>query len=112
VWKKGSKDDGMIAAVVQVVEELKIKYPAPAKVIVYSRVITQAEELSRVLGCMLYYATVDGRDGKDKRLKKWQSGEEESRVAVATNAIGLGINTGDTRGVVHAGMLEDLADYA
>jgi superfamily II DNA helicase RecQ len=112
VRQKGSKDDGMIAAVVRVVEELKIKYPAPAKIIVYSRVITQAEELSEALGCMLYHATVDGRDGKDKRLRKWQSGEEESRVAVATNAMGLGINTGDTRGVVHAGMPEDLADYA
>jgi superfamily II DNA helicase RecQ len=112
VRQKGSKDDGVIAAVVQVVEELKIKYPAPAKIIVYSRVITQAEELSEALGCMLYHATVDGRDGKDRRLKKWQRGEEESRVAVATNAMGLGINTGDTRSVVHAGMPEDLADYA
>ena len=49
----------MIVAVVQVVKELKIKYLALAKIIVYSQVITQAKELSTALECMLYHAIVD-----------------------------------------------------
>jgi hypothetical protein len=49
----------MIVAVVQVVKELKIKYLALAKIIVYSQVITQVKELSKILGYMLYYTIVD-----------------------------------------------------
>lgn len=60
---------------------------------------------------MLYYAKVDDCSGKDKRLSEWKSGNEESRVAVASKALGLGVDTGDTRAVVHAGMPRDLADY-
>jgi superfamily II DNA helicase RecQ len=90
---------------------LKIKYPAPAKIIVYSQEIEEAERLSEALGAMLYHAKVDDRSGKDKRLTEWKSGAEESRVAVASKALGLGIDTGDTRAVVHAGMPWDLADY-
>ena len=69
------------------------------------------EKLSKALGSMLYHATVDNRSGKDKRLSEWKSGNEESRVAVASNALGLGIDTRDTRAVVHARMLRDLANY-
>jgi superfamily II DNA helicase RecQ len=89
---KGSKDDGIIQAVVELVEQLKIKHPMPAKIIVYSQRITQAEELSMALGAILYHATVDTRPGKDKRASEWKSGKEECRVAVASSAFGMGID--------------------
>ncbi|KFZ20591.1 hypothetical protein V502_03130, partial [Pseudogymnoascus sp. VKM F-4520 (FW-2644)] len=108
-------------------EQLKIKYPALAKIIVYSQEIKEAKKLSKALGTMLYHAKVDNWSGKDKRLSKWKSGNEESWVvvaskewksrneeswvAVASKALGLGVNTRDTRAVVHAGMPQDLADY-
>ncbi|OBT97558.1 hypothetical protein VE01_04457 [Pseudogymnoascus verrucosus] len=60
---------------------------------------------------MLYHAKVYDRSGKDKRLSEWKSGSKERRVVVASNALGLGIDTGDTRAVVHAGMPRDLANY-
>lgn len=107
----GEADDSVIRAVVELVEQLKAKYPAPAKIIVYSQEIKAAEKLSEALGTMLYHAKVDDRSGKDKRLSEWKSGSEESRVAVASNALGLGVDTGDTRAVVHAGMPRDLANY-
>jgi hypothetical protein len=72
------------------VEQLKAKYPAPAKIIVYSQEIEEAEKLSEALGTMLYHAKVDDRSGKDKRLSEWKSGSEESRVAVASNALSRG----------------------
>ncbi|KFZ22817.1 hypothetical protein V502_02704, partial [Pseudogymnoascus sp. VKM F-4520 (FW-2644)] len=137
----GKADNSAIRAVVGLVEQLKIKYPAPAKIIVYSQEIKEAEKLSEALGTMLYhakvddkiivysqeikeaeklsealgtmlyYAKVDDQSGKDKRLSEWKSGNEESRVVVASNALGLGIDTEDTRAVVHAGMPRDLANY-
>ncbi|OBT50806.1 hypothetical protein VE04_09299, partial [Pseudogymnoascus sp. 24MN13] len=107
----GEADDSLIKAVVGLVEQLKIKYPALAKIIVYSQEIKEAGKLSEALGCMLYHAKVDDRSGKDKRLSEWKSGNEESRVAVASKALGLGVDTGDTRAVVYAGMPRDLADY-
>jgi superfamily II DNA helicase RecQ len=109
---KGSKgEDSSIQAVVELVGEMKIKYPAPAKIIVYSSRKKFADALSEELGCMLYHADVSDRQGKDERLKKWMQGHEDSRVVVATNALGLGIDVGDTRVVIHAQMPKDLADY-
>ncbi|KFZ23939.1 hypothetical protein V502_01582 [Pseudogymnoascus sp. VKM F-4520 (FW-2644)] len=107
----GEADDSVVRAVVDLVEQLKIKYPAPAKIIVYSQEIKEAEKLSKALGTMLYHAKVDNWSGKDKRLSKWKSGNEESWVVVASKALGLGVDTGDTRAVVHASMPQDLANY-
>ncbi|KFZ23655.1 hypothetical protein V502_01871 [Pseudogymnoascus sp. VKM F-4520 (FW-2644)] len=104
-------DDSAVRAVVRLVEQLKIKYPALAKIIVYSQEIKEAEKLSEALGTMLYYAKVDDQSGKDKRLSEWKSGNEESQVAVASNALSLRVDTGDTRAVVHARIPQDLANY-
>jgi len=38
-------------------------------------------------------------------------GDKDHRVVIATNALGLGINVGDTRVVGHISMPKDLADY-
>ena len=50
----GEADDSAIIAIVELVERLKTKYPAPAKIIVYSQKIEEAEKLSEALGTMLY----------------------------------------------------------
>jgi superfamily II DNA/RNA helicase len=88
-----------------------MKYPAPAKIIIYSSRKQQADTLGAELGCMVYHADVGSRKEKDKRLAKWMQGNEDHRVVVATNALGLGIDIGDTRVVGHIGMPKDLANY-
>jgi superfamily II DNA helicase RecQ len=105
------KVDSAITATVEVVDEMRIKYPAPAKIIVYIRNKKQADKLSEALGCLLYHADVDDRTGKSKRLSEWRKGKEDSRVVVATNALGLGVDVGDTRAVIHIEMPEDLSDF-
>ena len=60
--------DSQIIATMQVVDELKAKYPAPAKIIVYSSNKKVADRLGEELDCILYHADVDDRAGKGKRL--------------------------------------------
>lgn len=107
----GPKQDGGIQAAKEFVQEMKIKYPAPAKIIIYSSQKRQADKLGEELGCMVYHADVGSRKEKDGRLAKWMQGDEDHRVVIATNALGLGIDVGDTRVVGHIGMPKDLADY-
>src|SRR5258706_2721059 len=109
-YEKQRADD-TVDAICQVVEEMKLKYAAPAKIIEYSDDIIQAETLSGALDGMLYHAKVDGRKGKQERLEKWCQGLEEHRVAVATNALGLGMDEGDVGAVLHGKKPRNLADY-
>ena len=95
----------------QVVDELKAKYPAPAKIIVYSSNKKVADRLGEELDCILYHADVDDRAGKGKRLAQWRQGDEQHRVAVATSALGLGVDVGDTRGVIHIDVPRDVAEF-
>jgi superfamily II DNA helicase RecQ len=108
---KDNKVSSVISATVGVVEEMKVRYAAPAKIIVYIRNKKQADELSKELGCLLYHADVDDRAGKRKRLAEWYKGTAQSRVVVATNALGLGVDVGDTRAVIHAEMPKDISDF-
>jgi superfamily II DNA helicase RecQ len=59
----------------------------------------------------VYHTDVRSYAEKDERLVKWIQGDEDHRVVVATNVLGLGINVGDTRVVGHIGIPRDLADY-
>lgn len=108
---KGNSISSVITATIGIVGEMKTKYPTPAKIIIYIRNKKQAEELSETLGCLLYHADVDDRQGKSKRLAEWYKGSEDSRVVVATNALGLGVDVGDTRAVIHAEMPRDISDF-
>jgi superfamily II DNA helicase RecQ len=63
-----SKVSSIITATVEVVEKLKIKYLAPAKIIVYIWNKKQADELNKALGCLLYHTDVDDQTDKSKRL--------------------------------------------
>ncbi len=55
----------------------------------------------------LLYSFLDYR--KARRMAEWI---QETRVIVATNALGLGIDIPDVRLVVHAGLPRRLRDYA
>jgi superfamily II DNA or RNA helicase len=109
---KGAREqDRSIEVVKEFVGQMRIKYPAPAKIIVYSGIKAQADILGEELGCMVYHADIGHREEKEKRLGRWMQGGEDDRVVVATNALGLGIDSGDTRAVIHMTMPEDLAGY-
>jgi len=107
----GKKQDSCILAICQVVEELKLKYPAPATIIVYSRFVNQVEALGLALDFSIYHREVDSRNGKEQRVRDWMSGQEDKRVVIATNALGLAIDKPNTRAVVHVGMPKELDAY-
>ena len=85
------------------------KASASGKVVVYCRRVEQAKELAKRLGCPVFFSEVDGAEGKAQRLKDWM---ETGRLMVATNAMGVGLDVPDVRGVVHAGAPRRLRDYA
>ena len=82
---------------------------ASGKVVVYCRRIEQAKELAERLECPVFFSKVDGAVGKAQRLKGWM---ETGRLIVATNAMGVGLDVPDIRGVIHAGAPFRLRDYA
>jgi superfamily II DNA helicase RecQ len=86
-----------------------LRHYETGKVIVYSGLVEQAERLGTLLSCPVYHSKVDTAAGKARRMKEWL---EETRVIVATNALGLGIDIPDVRLVVHAGVPRRLRDYA
>ncbi|KAK3933608.1 P-loop containing nucleoside triphosphate hydrolase protein [Diplogelasinospora grovesii] len=77
-------------AAIQDVVMAGLRQDEKGKVIVYSGLVEQAEQLGALLSCPL----------------------NEKRVIVATNALGLGIDIPDVRLVVHAGVPRRLRDYA
>lgn len=110
--EEGKLQDGCIPVICELVAQLKERYPAPATMIVYCGNTKRAEAIAAALGCDVYHASVDIPAGKDKRITAWMKGEDPYRVIVATNAMGLGIDKGDTRAVIHDRMPKDLADFA
>ena len=60
------------------------------------------------LGWPAYYAKVDTTEGKMQQLRAWI---ENSKFIVVTKALGLGINVGDVRLVIYAGILYNMLDY-
>jgi superfamily II DNA helicase RecQ len=63
--------------------------------------------LAAALGCEGYYHDVEDREG---RLERFMTGK--SRVMVATNALGMGINIPDIRVIWHVDRPRTLLDYA
>lgn len=84
-------------------ELLHILSKIPGSAIVYVRSRRKTKETTELLvhegiSADFYHAGLDNAT-KDVRQKRWQSGE--SRVIVATNAFGMGIDKPDVRLVVH-----------
>ncbi len=84
-------------------ELIHILNSMPGSAIVYTRNRRKTREIADLLGkhhitAENYHAGLSNAE-KDTRQKKWQSGE--SRVMVATNAFGMGIDKPDVRLVVH-----------
>ena len=101
---RGERVEDKVAAEVRRVERAS----ANSKVVVYYRRVKQAKELAERLGCPVFHSKVDGAEGKARRLKGWA---ETGRLMVATNAMGVGLDVADIRGVIHAGAPGRLRDY-
>ena len=87
------------------------KVPGSGIVYVRSRAKTKqiAEELLfRGISADYYHAGLDNEDKSDKQ-NKWKSGE--TRVIVATNAFGMGIDKPDVRIVIHTDIPNSLEEY-
>ncbi len=94
-------------------ELLHILYRVKGSAIVYTRNRKRTREVAELLTnnqitATFYHAGLNN-DVKDQRQKSWLTGE--SRVMVATNAFGMGIDKPDVRLVVHIDMPDSPEAY-
>ena len=94
-------------------ELLHILRSMPGSAIVYVRNRRRTKEITELLNnehitADFYHAGLDDAT-KDTRQHRWQSGE--SRVMVATNAFGMGIDKPDVRIVIHMDLPDSIEAY-
>ena len=94
-------------------ELLHILRSVPGSAIVYTRSRQGAKDTARLLeaegiGALYYHAGLTNVD-KDVRQQAWQDGG--TRVIVATNAFGMGIDKADVRLVVHMDVPDSMEAY-
>lgn len=94
-------------------ELLHILRSMPGSAIVYVRNRRRTKEITELLNnehitADFYHAGLDDAT-KDIRQHRWQSGE--SRVMVATNAFGMGIDKSDVRIVIHMDLPDSIEAY-
>ena len=94
-------------------ELLHILRSMPGSAIVYVRNRRRTKEITELLNnehitADFYHAGLDDAT-KDIRQHRWQSGE--SRVMVATNAFGMGIDKPDVRIVIHMDLPDSIESY-
>jgi ATP-dependent DNA helicase RecQ len=94
-------------------ELLHILTRMPGSAIVYVRNRRRTKEISELLNgegitAGFYHAGLDDAV-RDQRQRAWQSGE--SRVIVATNAFGMGIDKPDVRIVIHLDLPDSIEAY-
>jgi ATP-dependent DNA helicase RecQ len=94
----------------QMLDILK-KVPGPAIVYVRSRrgTVSLARQLQKQKISATYYHAGLTYTERQERQQEWIN--NHSRVMVATNAFGMGINKPDVRAVIHLDMPEDLESY-
>lgn len=95
------------------VELLHILRKMPGSAIIYVRNRRRTKEITELLQkenitADFYHAGLDDAT-KDIRQHRWQSGE--SRVMVATNAFGMGIDKPDVRIVIHLDLPDSIEAY-
>lgn len=76
--------------------------------IIYCQSIRRGTKLAAELGCRFYYSDAGTYSEKRDMIQEWRT---KGKVIVATNALGLGLDVGDVRTVVHAGAPRRLRDY-
>jgi superfamily II DNA helicase RecQ len=103
-------DEDATETICRLVKEKSEQYPAPAKIVIYGGSVNMTVALGEALGCATYHHQVDSRSGKARRMKELMDGS--SRIIVATNALGLGVDIPDIRVVIHAQAPFKLRDYA
>jgi superfamily II DNA helicase RecQ len=103
------KETDQIDAVGEIIRQKLIQYPAPAKIIIYSSSIEMIEEMGVRLGYPMYYAGVGNEKQKAHIQQQWENATQ--RVAICSNAFGLGIDQPDVRFVGHVGPIYDIENY-
>ena len=94
-------------------ELLHILRRMPGSAIIYVRNRRRTKEITELLineeiTADFYHAGLDDAT-KDIRQHRWQTGE--SRVMVATNAFGMGIDKADVRFVAHTSLPKSIENY-
>lgn len=107
-----------IAYVVRTTEDkwgelIHILHHVAGSAIVYTRSRGKTKEIAEMLNhenisALFYHAGLENAE-KDKRQKSWSSGE--TRVMVATNAFGMGIDKPDVRIVIHSDLPDSPEAY-
>lgn len=92
---------------------IKIFWKVPGSGIVYVRSRTKTKQIAEALtshgiSADYYHAGLENNDKAD-RQNKWKSGE--TRVIVATNAFGMGIDKPDVRIVAHIDIPNSIEEY-
>lgn len=80
----------------------------PGSAIVYVRNRKRAQELAEWLNTTYYHAGLTAKE-RNERQEAWKEGK--TRVIVATNAFGMGIDKTDVRVVIHVDLPNSLESY-
>lgn len=89
------------------IERMQEYYPG-GKIIIYCRRTAQVDEVSALLKCPAYYSHVATVEVKEKIIRDFRAG---GSIIAATNALGVGLDIPDVRGVIHMGYPSLLRDY-
>jgi ATP-dependent DNA helicase RecQ len=97
----------------KVQQMLHILRSVPGSAIVYTRSRQRTKELAAILcqageSATFFHAGLD-QSVKDQRQRDWQAGS--TRIIVATNAFGMGIDKPDVRTVIHADCPDSIEAY-
>jgi superfamily II DNA helicase RecQ len=94
---------------VKVVKERKGKLKQSESIVIYINTKARGEEVQILLGCEFYYRNISGERKKRKMVQRLVAGEID--MVIATNALGLSVDTPKIRYVMHIGRLRTLRDY-
>lgn len=101
--------DGSIDDAVRQIRQLQAVYSGQGRYLVYCRRKVQVEAMAEALACPFFHADV-AVPRKEEILRGLQQGE--IGVVVATGALGLGVDLGDVRGVVHLDGPDGMRQYS